>query len=252
MLTVEQIHTVVICEATLVRIRLIHCLEQLGVAHTLAGPEQPVTTVGRDLVYCLCSTSASEMRLVPRQSVVICDGTMVTDRTFMRVVRSGAEVLGLDELTYSKLLQTLVRVTQTVSKGTLAEHLVQIGSGRSIAPELIEKFLEAPDRMFHLTDICQAVFLSRKAARCLVHACGFDRAEHLCTTLRAGAWCWFARQGICRSEYERFLGIKDHRTFRRSCQRAGVPVPWQHTIPLGVNGSSVPSAETHTYAHRPA
>ncbi len=233
MLTVEQIHAVVICEATLVRIRLIHCLEQLGITHTLAGPEQPVTTVGRDLVYCLCSTSASEMRLVPRQSVVICDGRMVTDRTFMRVVRSGAEVLGLDELTCSKLLQTLVRVTQTVSKGTLAEHLVQIGSGHSIPPELVERFLDGPDRMFHLTDICRALFLSRKAARCLVHSCGFARGEHLCTALRAVAWCWFARQGICRFEYERFLGIKDHRTFRRSCQRAGVPVPWQRTPRLG-------------------
>jgi hypothetical protein len=226
MLTVEQIHAIIICDTTLIRVRLVHCLEQLGITHTFTRDLQGVTS-GRGVAYCMCPTAASRMRHIPPRSVVICHGAKVTDRLFLRLVRSGASVLDLDELTRARLLETLVEMTQAASTGTLALHLSGLGAGDTIPLDLVTRFLERPDKMWHLADVCRVLFLSRKAARNLVQACGFGRAEHLCTALRAEAWCWFARQGVCRDEYERFLGIADHRTFRRSCQRAGVPVPWQ-------------------------
>ena len=65
----------------------------------------------------------------------------------------------------------------------------------------------------------------------MLWSAGFERAEHLCTALRAETWIWFAQRGLRRTVFEHYLGITDRATFRRACSRAVVSVPWRRDCP---------------------
>ena len=109
----------------------------------------------------------------------------------------------------------------------LKVHLASHPSFQRVPIELIDRFVAAPSQMMRLSDVCATLHICRATCRAHLRSAGFERAEHLHTALRAEAWIWFAQRGWRRAVFEKYLGIRDRKTFRRACCRAAVTVPWQ-------------------------
>ena len=108
-------------------------------------------------------------------------------------------------------------------------HRVLLDQARklSLPSSLISAFLRGPSHYRTLQDAATAMEKSAHYARnVLVHA-GIRRAEHMWTAMRAESWRWFTGLDLPSCSFERWLGITDRSTFRRSCVRAGVRPPWR-------------------------
>jgi hypothetical protein len=152
----------------------------------------------------------------------------VPDTVVSLVTRTGTPVIDASSLSPTTVLQAIVNTSDEAIPSGLAlkVHLASHPSFQRVPIELIDRFVAAPSQLTRLSAICVALQISRPNCRALLRSAGFERAEHLFTALRAEAWIWFAQRGMPRAVFEKYLGIRDRKTFRRACCRAAVAVPW--------------------------
>jgi hypothetical protein len=118
-------------------------------------------------------------------------------------------------------LAAALQVADYLSGFIAAEpHLAQLGES------LLDALLLAPALGWTLDDLAGALEVSTAEARRRLRAAGFRHPQHLLATFRARAWEGLVAVGFARAPVEQYLGIPDHKTFRRACGRAGVAVPW--------------------------
>ena len=133
-----------------------------------------------------------------------------------------------DDLTPERMLGVLF-ASEGGSTGTLSQYLRTLLPQRPESRPLVALFASAPAATARVEAVARAVGCHNRRVPHLVQALRFERFEHLWTYLLVESWVWLTRQGIPRKPVERFLGIFDRSNFRRACERARVPVPWQNT-----------------------
>ena len=173
------------------------------------------------------------MDSLPVPAIVVCCGASIPDNVVSVVARAGVPTIDIRNLTEETLLQALVGATSNGPASPLALqlHLTSHPRFLLVPMSIIEAFVQSPRNMVRLSDICRALRIFGAEGRRVLRSAGFDRAEHLCTALRAEAWIWFSQQGLRRTVFEHYLGIFDRATFRRACSRAVVSVPWRRGRP---------------------
>jgi len=204
------------------RVRLLQCLEEIGVEYDETLP--PFEQSGSHTMHILCSRCLTVLSELPQPAVLVCTGASIPDEALLRLSGRRVPVLPLDRLTPERLLQAMMQVAGLGSANELARRLCS--KFPSLPIRLVEAFVAYPRDMNRLTDICRALGASRALARRLVQEAGHHRAEHLLTALRTEAWLWFSETGTDRRTFERYLGIWNRGSFRRSCSRAGTDTPW--------------------------
>ena len=216
-----------------VRRRLSKCLTHVGIPHRVYESRQLQIRVPSGSLYCLCTRTVALLGVLPLPAIVVCCGVSVPDDVVAIVARASVPTIDISNLTAETLLQAIVDATSGCPRSPIAVklHLTSHPGFQRVPVPLIEAFLRAPRNMVRLSDICRALRISRADGRSMLRFAGFERAEHLCTALRAETWIWFAQQGIRRTVFEHYLGITDRTTFRRACCRATVSVPWRSDCP---------------------
>ena len=211
------------------RRRLSESLRRLGIRHHDYDAQQCRSRLPKASLYCVCARTIATLGVVPSPAIVVCCGMAVTDTVVSLVAHAGSPVIDASSLSPATLLQAIVNTADDRTPCALALklYLASHPGFQRVPIELIDRFVAAPSEMIRLSDICVALQISRSSCRTLLRSAGFKRAEHLCTALRAETWIWFAQRGIRRAVVEKYLGIRDRKTFRRACCRAAVAVPWQ-------------------------
>ena len=211
------------------RTRLSKSLGRLGIRHHNYETQQCRHHLPTAGLYCVCTRTVAILGTVPTPALVVCCGVSVPDAVVALVARTGSPVIDASNLSPASLLQAIVNISDdsTPCATALKLYLASHPSFQRVPIKLIDRFLSAPSEMMRLRDICKALQISRPTCRALLRSAGFERAEHLHTALRAEAWIWFAQHGMRRAVFEKYLGIRDRKTFRRACSRAAVTVPWQ-------------------------
>jgi hypothetical protein len=90
----------------------------------------------------------------------------------------------------------------------------------AVPREVFLAFCRSPRRFRRLKDLQTALALSRRRARALVRASGFQRAEHLFARLRSHLEAALRERGVSAVAARGFAGIADAATQRRSLKRA--------------------------------
>lgn len=216
-----------------VRRRLSKYLTLLGITNRVYESSQLQIRVPRGSLYCLCTRTVALLDLLSVPAIVVCRGASIPDNVVAVVARAGVPTIDIRNLTAETLLRAMVGATSQGPAGPLAVklHLASHPQFQFVPVQSIEAFLQSPRNMVRLSDICRALRVSRAEARRMLRSAGFERAEHLCTALRAETWIWFAQRGLQRTVFEHYLGISDRGTFRRACSRAVVTVPWRRDRP---------------------
>ena len=211
------------------RTKLSKSLGRLGIRHHNYDAQQCRSLLPTARLYCVCTRTVAIFGTVPSPAIVVCCGVSVPDAVVSLVARAGSQVIDASSLSPRTLLQAIVNTVDdnTPCELALKLHLASHHRFQRVPVELIDHFVSAPSELTRLSDICVALQISRSTCRTLLRSAGFQRAEHLLTALRAEAWIWFAQHGMRRAMFEKYLGIRDRKTFRRACCRAAVTVPWQ-------------------------
>lgn len=245
------LHAAVIISDPNARTKLSESLSKLGIRHHNYDAQQYYSRLPTAGLFCVCARTVAILGAVPSPAIVVCCGMAVPDNVVSLVSRAGTQVMNASSLSPKTLLQAIVNTVDdsTPCELALKLYLTSHPCFQRVPIELIDHFVTAPFEVMRLGYICLALQISRPTCRALLRSAGFERAEHLCTALRAEAWIWFAQQGIRRAVFEEYLGIRDRKTFRRACCRAAVEVPWQNYVrdtlmapPNGKGDSNVRSA----------
>ena len=209
--------------------KLSKSLGKLGIRHHNYDAQQCRSRLPTAGLFCVCARTVAILSTVPSPAIVVCCGVSVPDAVVSLIARAGTPVIDTSDLSPASLLRAIVNVSDdsTPCATALKLYLASHPCFQRVPRELIDHFVAAPLEVMRLGDICLALQVSRPACRALLRSAGFGRAEHLLTALRAEAWIWFAQRGMRRPVFEKYLGIRDRKTFRRACSRAAVTVPWQ-------------------------
>ena len=211
------------------RTKLSKSLGRLGICHHNYDAQQCRSRLPTAGLFCICARTVAILGTVPSPAIVVCCGMSVPDAVVSLVARAGSPVIDASNLSPRTLLQAIVNIgnDSTPCELALKQYLASHPCFQRVPTELIDRFVTAPCELTRLSDICVALQFSRPTCRALLRSAGFERAEHLLAALRAEAWIWFAQRGMRRAVFEKYLGIRDRKTFRRACSRAAVTVPWQ-------------------------
>ena len=205
----------------------------LIVPYTVIGPNQIRGTGDSEsrtqlgTVYCLDCRLALELEVVPGPCIVVCGGLQVRDEALIPLASTKVVPIQLRDLSARTLLGCLFQLaTHNHAAAATPEEILMAPELARVPRALLDAFLCAPSRVHTLDDIAGVLGLSKARARQTVHRIGFSDPRHLTTAIRARAWTTLVGTGMERGVVERYLGIPDRSTFRRSCRNAGVPVPW--------------------------
>ncbi len=206
--------------------RLERVLKDVRLRYRVVAPGELSQVRERDVIYCLGSRLASQLPALPGPTVILVSGAAIVDADMVRVAAQGAVFLRLDDVSGPTVLRAAISAALGTDIDSVSRVLASRDEFSRLAPQIIEQFLRDPQRMQRRRDLQRAFpSLSRERAQAVVHASGFDRAEHLFTALRLATWGLLIDRGLDRGHVEHYLGISDRTTFRRSCYRAGVPTP---------------------------
>ena len=210
------------------RRQLRELLRRIGVRHHTYDAERFRHGTPPAGLYCLCMRAIATLGTVPLPALAVCCGATVSDSVVSLVAEATVQPVDISDLTEEGLLQAIVNATDSQVPNLLGLklHLASHPGFRLVPAALIDRFVEEPAEVSRLCDIRKTLGKSSAVCRTLLHSAGFERVEYLRTALRAEAWIWFAQRGFRRALFEKRLGIRDKTTFRRSCRRADVAVPW--------------------------
>lgn len=201
-------------------------LEDMRVSHRVVASVETERLRTSHAVYCLGYCIARELPELPGPTVLVANGVAIPDWEVEAMSSDKVVFLRLEDVNCTSLLHATISAALGTDIDVIGRDLAALDVFTNLPTRLIQRFLRDPRRMYRRCDLQRTLpSLSRERAQAFVRSLGFERAEHLFTTLRCATWLLLIERGIERRHVERYLGIEDRPTFRRSCVRAGLPKP---------------------------
>ncbi len=213
-----------------IRNRIVDCLRDLDLEFQLVDG-QTMDMGGRwENLFLLDAGVAARMSTCPPRTIVV-----FADRVYplsvLRLVAAGQVIpLRYEGLDQEKMCRAIIRCVATNGGGGLVAHRLSHEAFADVPRQIVNAFVQHPDRLRSLSDVCRVLDVSPDSARVVVWSAGYRRSEHLFVRLRVESWVWFSREGFRPSVFERYLGIRARSAFRRACRRAGLELPWRRSV----------------------
>jgi hypothetical protein len=210
-------------DSTITR-RVQQALAHIGLSVEFDAPARLIGLGGvPGCVYYLGSRVASEMHDLPPLSIVIPYGATLSDRALLVFAEKMPTVLSGDKINPRSALRAIVSTTLGSNVLKVEEALRWAGPLGEVPESLLRAFLANPPGFRRRSDL-RLIFpnKSRRGQQHFVRSLGFQRGEHLFTTMRFLTKSALVDAGLRREVVDEYLGITDGASFRRACRRARV------------------------------